>query len=222
MLSSVIDSFPNLELQSSKPNIPRIRFKGFTEPWQYSSFSNLAKTIRGLTYSPKHLVDNGVRVLRSSNIDNDRFVLSYDDIFVCEEAINIDYTQENDILITAANGSSHLVGKHCLVSNIDNRSTVHGGFMLIARAKDPYFLNASMSSSWYKNFISRSAAGGKGAIGNLSKSDLDSQRLLVPSIIEQRQIGVFFQNQSTQIENTIHSIEKLRVFKQACLDKMFV
>jgi restriction endonuclease S subunit len=146
-----------------------------------------------LTYSPIDISKNGVRVLRSSNIQEDKFIYSEDDVFVNKNAINIDYVKNNDILITSANGSTRLVGKHALISGLPSSSAVHGGFMLLATANEnPEFLNASMSSSWYSKFIELFVSGGNGAIGNLSKSDLDEQEILVPSSEEQKKLGQLF------------------------------
>ena len=64
--------------------------------------------------------------------------------------------------------------------------------MLLISTKTPFFLNASMSSRWYAKFISSNILGGNGAIGNLSKSDLDGCELLLPSQSEQVKIGAFF------------------------------
>lgn len=166
----------------------------YTSSWEQRKFSDLVETRRGLTYKPTDIREKGVRVLRSSNIDEDRFVLKPDDVFVDESAINIDFAKENDILITAANGSSRLVGKHAIVSEISDKSTVHGGFMLLGTSDEPYFANAFMSSAWYKRFIDLYVSGGNGAIGNLNKSDLDDQDILVPQKKEQQAIGHFFEN----------------------------
>ena len=130
--------------------------------------------------------------MRSSNIDGDSFVLNCDDVFVREQAVNIDYARENDILITAANGSSRLVGKHAILSQIPDKSTVHAGLMLLGSTEEPYFINASMGSSWYRRFVELFVAGGNGAIGNLNKNDLDNQDIFVPSKKEQTRIGTFF------------------------------
>jgi len=174
-------------------NVPEIRFKGFTDTWEQHKFSRLANVRRGLTYSPIDISKNGVRVLRSSNIQEDKFIYSEDDVFVNKNAINIDYVKNNDILITSANGSTRLVGKHALISGLPSSSAVHGGFMLLATANEnPEFLNASMSSSWYSKFIELFVSGGNGAIGNLSKSDLDEQEILVPSSEEQKKLGQLF------------------------------
>ena len=190
--------------------------------WEQRKFSELVETRRGLTYKPTDIREKGIRVLRSSNIDEDQFVLEKDDVFVDEKAINIDFAKENDILITAANGSSRLVGKHAIVSNIPAKSTVHGGFMLLGSSEEPYFANASMSSSWYKRFIDSFVSGGNGAIGNLNKSDLDEQVILVPRKSEQQAIGHFFTNLDNLITLHQRKVEKLNILKKSMLEKMFV
>ena len=171
----------------------------YTSSWEQRKFSDVVATRRGLTYKPSDIRKNGVRVLRSSNIAEDSFVLSDEDVFVVREAVNIDCVRANDILITAANGSSRLVGKHTIISGIPEESAVHGGFMLLGTTKEPHFVNASMGSSWYRRFIELFVAGGNGAIGNLNKNDLDNQDIAIPSEKEQKKIGSFFR----QLDNLI-------------------
>lgn len=208
-------------MKKENKNVPALRFKGFEEEWEEKKFSEQADTRRGLTYSPSSVSKEGVRVLRSSNIDDDKFVTSPDDVFVLADAINIEYAKENDILITSANGSSRLVGKHCVLTGISKQAVVHGGFMLLASAKCPFFLNASMSSEWYKKFISYHVAGGQGAIGNLNKSDLDEELIYVPKDSEQQKIGSFFKELDELISAKEEELEKLRQLKAALLDAMF-
>ena len=184
---------------TKKSDAPAIRFKGFSDAWEQRKFSDVVATRRGLTYKPSDIRKNGVRVLRSSNIAEDSFVLSDEDVFVVREAVNIDCVRANDILITAANGSSRLVGKHTIISGIPEESAVHGGFMLLGTTKEPHFVNASMGSSWYRRFIELFVAGGNGAIGNLNKNDLDNQDIAIPSEKEQKKIGSFFR----QLDNLI-------------------
>lgn len=200
---------------------PEIRFKGFSEKWKILKFKELANVKRGLTYKPSDINSYGIKVLRSSNIDEDKFVQNEDDVYVREEAINIDFINKFDILITSANGSSRLVGKHAIIQNLNSKA-VHGGFMLLATSKSPFFLNASMSSSWYKEFINKFVSGGNGAIGNLSKSDLDEQEIYAPEIEEQEKIGNYFQKLDNQIDLQQKELEKLKNIKKASLSKMFV
>ena len=190
--------------------------------WEQRKYGDIAELSRGLTYSPSNIVKHGTRVLRSSNINEDYFVKSDDDVFVEDGCININYAKDGDILITSANGSSRLVGKHAILDNIFNEKVVHGGFMLLAKTKNPYFLNASMSSTWYKKFIDLYIAGGNGAIGNLSKSDLDNYEFLVPRNEEQLKIGELFKNLDAIITLHQRECEKLKNFKKSLLEKMFI
>lgn len=200
---------------------PKRRFPGFTDDWEQCEFSSLAIVRRGLTYKPTDVQDDGVRVLRSSNINENVFELKNDDVFVKQESANIDGVVNGDILITSANGSSRLVGKHALVEGIKEK-TVHGGFMLVARAKRPHFTNALMSTTWYNKFIDIFVSGGNGAIGNLRKSDLESQNVLIPSGEEQERIGKFFSNLNNTIAFQQQKLEKLQNIKKAYLNEMFI
>ena len=201
---------------------PKRRFAGFTDPWEQRKFSSIANLRRGLTYKPTDVREKGVIVLRSSNINEDKFVLNKDDdVFVHEQAVNIDFIKENDILITSANGSSHLVGKHALVDKMSIKA-VHGGFMLAASANEPFFVNSLMSSPWYSRFIKTYIAGGNGAIGNLRRSDLEEQIVLVPNELEQQKIGTFFQQLDHLITLHQRKLDKLQALKQAYLSEMFV
>ena len=175
-------------------SVPKIRFKGFTDDWEQREYSDIAATRRGLTYKPSDITDGGKRVLRSSNINENNFEIHNDDVFVDEGAVNIPYVKNGDILITSANGSSRLVGKHAIIHDIPDNCVVHGGFMLIASSDEPEFVNTLMSSQWYTKFINVYVAGGNGAIGNLNKNDLDEQIVLVPSKRERKKIGDYFSN----------------------------
>lgn len=200
-------------------NVPEIRFKQFKSEWNPTKFKKIADVRRGLTYSPSNLSKSGVRVLRSSNIFEDQFIMREDDVFVNENCINIELVKENDILITSANGSSRLVGKHAVVSNLKGKNA-HGGFMLLATTKQPHFLNASMSTSWYNRFVNLFTAGGGGSIGNLSKSDLEEQMIFVPNEDEQELIGNFFNKIDSLISQHKIQLTKLKNLKTASFEKM--
>ena len=184
---------------------PELRFPGFTDAWEQRKLNDLLTIRRGLTYKPSDIAQNGIRVLRSSNIDEDQFITSNDDVFVNIEAVNIPFAKNGDILITSANGSNRLVGKHTIISGIAENSAVHGGFMLLAESNNPLFTDALLSSNWYKRFINTYVAGGNGAIGNLSKSELESQIVMIPSEHEQAKIGQWYDNINQLI--TLHQQE---------------
>ena len=203
--------------------VPKLRFKGFEGEWEKVKLGDIAELYRGLTYSPNNISTTGVRVLRSSNIADGQFVISKNDVFVEDTCINIILAQKGDILITAANGSPRLVGKHAIITNDENGPLVAGGFMLLARSKESTFINASMGSSWYFKFLKSGVSGGNGSIGNLNKSDLEQVSMPYPKEKRERDaIASFFTNLDRQITLQSQRLEKLKQIKAACLDKMFV
>ena len=207
---------------TEQAKVPAIRFAGFTDPWEQRKFSELASLRRGLTYSPADIrpYGQGIRVLRSSNIDEDEFTLSNEDVFVDETVVGIELVQEGEILITAANGSPRLVGKRAIINGLTGK-TVHGGFMLCAHAEQPDYVAALMGSRWYQHFLATGVAGGNGSIGNLDKAALEDEFAFVPSIEEQELIGVLFSRLDDLITLHQRKYDKLVVFKKSMLEKMF-
>lgn len=198
---------------------PPLRFKGFNGEWIMIRFSDIATIRRGLTYSPENIRDRGVRVLRSSNIDEDAFTISDSDVFVDSRCVNIPLANNGDILVTAANGSPRLVGKHCLVES-DDEKMVPGGFMYLVSSDEAEFLNACMGASWYKKFLVTGVSGGNGAIGNLSKDELEKCEFYIPKEKEERnRIASFFTNLDKQITLQSQQVEKLMQLKKACLNQ---
>ena len=193
-----------------------------TAPWVRKKFSDFAALRRGLTYTPSDCRDNGVRVLRSSNILEDVFLMADDDVFVSQEAARILPVRNGDILITAANGSSNLVGKHAIINGVDDGAAVHGGFMLLASTEEPAFLHASMSSFWYRDFVASNMLGGNGALGNLGRSAFDDAVFFAPDDNKERaKLGSLFGSLDALIDGRAKALGKLESLKKAMLQKMF-
>ncbi len=202
--------------------VPRVRFEGFSGDWVTTYFKDVADVRRGLTYSPSDVVTDkkGIRVLRSSNIDEDTLIISDADVFVSEDAVKISYIKMNEILITAANGSSRLVGKHAIV-NQDLQQAVHGGFMLAVSTSQPEFINSWMNGGQYKRML-QLVQGGNGAIGNLSRSMLEECRITLPCLKERTAIGNYFQKLDQNIATEKKKLEQYQTMKRAMLQRMFV
>lgn len=203
-------------------SLPKLRHAGFEDAWQKSLLIEQVEIRRGLTYKPSDVRNNGVRVLRSSNIVEDTFVISDDDVFVDNGAVNIPRISNGDILVTAANGSTKLVGKHAIVKNLaDDELAVHGGFMLAIKAEQNDFVNAWMSSKEYKRVL-QFIQGGNGAIGNLSTSILKSMKMTIPaSLEEQSAIGFLFHTLDDLLAAYKENLANYKAFKTSMLSKMF-
>lgn len=201
--------------------LPIIRFDNFNDYWRTSSLLSQVEVRRGLTYKPNDVRSKGARVLRSSNIVDDFFVISDDDVFVSKDVINIPRVSNGDILVTAANGSTKLVGKHAIIKNLpDDEIVVHGGFMLLFKTEQNYFVNAWMSSNEYKRVL-QFVQGGNGAIGNLSSAILKSMKMSVPSFSEQSAIGSLFSTLDDLLDSYKDNLTNYQSLKAIMLAKMF-
>lgn len=200
---------------------PILRFDNFNDYWQKSSLLSRVEVRRGLTYKPNDVRSNGARVLRSSNIVDDSFMISDDDVFVSKDVINIPRVSNGDILVTAANGSTKLVGKHAIIKNLpDDEIVVHGGFMLLFKTEQNYFVNAWMSSNEYKRVL-QFVQGGNGAIGNLSSAILKNMKMSVPSLPEQSAIGSLFRTLDDLLTSYKDNLANYQSLKATMLSKMF-
>ncbi|MCB5018593.1 restriction endonuclease subunit S, partial [Streptococcus mutans] len=61
-----------------------------------------------------------------------------------------------------------------------------------------------------------------GAIGNLSKSDLENQNILLPTLPEQKAIGAFFRQLDELLTLHQRKLEHLQSLKKSLLQQMFV
>lgn len=206
-------------------SVPQLRFKDFTNPWKKIRVGLILTMERGLTFSPKDLSDknNGVLVLRSSNIKNDILNINpEEEIYVKRERVNIPFISNGDILFTASNGSSNLVGKHCLIESLTNIA-VHGGFMLLGKSSFPFFTQAWLSAPWYKQSLDSFITGGNGALGNFQTKEFLNKEVFYPASEEEiKAIGEFFRNLDKMISAKKKKLEKLKQIKKSCLNLMFV
>lgn len=113
----------------------------------------------GLTYSPTDLSnkDEGILVLRSSNIQNGKLVYA-DNVYVNCHLDTNQMVKENDVLICSRNGSARLVGKTAIIPY--GLKATWGAFMMLFRPykKNSNYLNYVFSSQIerYKGMFSTS------------------------------------------------------------------
>ena len=107
--------------------------------WEVKSLGDIAEPITGITYSPDDVADDGIIVLRSSNIQDNK--LDFEDVVrVKKNVAEKYYVKAGDILMCSRNGSFRLVGKTALVDNLSEKMT-WGAFMTIIRSNyNPYLL----------------------------------------------------------------------------------
>src|SRR5690606_36503976 len=129
--------------------IPELRFPEFENEgeWDVKELSELGDLINGLTYSPNDVRENGLLVLRSSNIQNGVIDLN-DCVYVRKDIKGPNLSKPNDILVCVRNGSKNLISKNAIIPE-GIPSATHGAFMTVLRAKSAEFVFQLFQTDFY-------------------------------------------------------------------------
>ena len=165
--------------------------------------SEIAEYWNGLTYKPEDVSDEGIIVLRSSNIQN--ATLDFADIVRVSCKIgDKKYVQDNDILMCSRNGSARLVGKVALIKDVDEAMSF-GAFMMIIRSAYYSYLITYFQMPAFRMQI---ATGATTTINQITGRMLDAVKLPVPDA-----------DTINQFANFVHQVDKSKVAVQKALDE---
>jgi type I restriction enzyme S subunit len=201
----------------SKAIVPNLRFKEFSDDWEIKELGEIGKLVSGLTYSPDDIRDNGLLVLRSSNVQNGEIVLG-DNVFVTPDVKGVNLSQPNDILICVRNGSKTLIGKNALIPT-EMPLCTHGAFMTIFRAKYADFVFQLFQTQDYRNQVD----GDLGAtINSINGKQFIKYRFKTPKHKkEQQKIADCLSAVDELISTQAEKIATLKANKKGLMQKLF-
>ena len=154
----------------------------------------IAEYWNGLTYKPEDVSDEGIIVLRSSNIQN--ATLDFEDtVRVSCKIGEKKYVQDKDILMCSRNGSARLVGKVALIKNIKEPMSF-GAFMMIIRSSYyPYLMTYFQLPA----FRAQITTGATTTINQITGRMLDVVKVPVPDIEAVNRFAAF-----------VHQVDKFK------------
>jgi len=173
--------------------------------WKVEKLGSLGKVISGLTYSPDDVKEEGVLVLRSSNIQ-DRKLKFLDNVYVNVSIGNFNPVKKGDILICVRNGSKSLIGKNALITEqIDG--VAFGAFMAIFRSEFSEYLFQIFGTDLFQKEIHKNLGA---TINSINGSDLKLFKIPVPPLPEQQKIASILSTWDVAIDNCKAIIEELK------------
>lgn len=197
-------------------DIPKIRFKGFTEVWERRKLPEFVEFFNGLTYTPDDVREWGTLVLRSSNVKNGEIV-DADNVYVESEKATSENVRVGDIIIVVRNGSRALIGKHAEIKeNMPN--TVIGAFMSGIRSKHASFVNALLDTSQFEKEIEKNMGA---TINQITGYMFLKMEFMIPSSAEQERIGAYFSRLDHLITLHQRKYNETKELKKYMLQKMF-
>lgn len=187
--------------------------------WRIIRLKFLGESFIGLTYSPVELVDkeDGIFVLRSSNIQNGKFTTE-DNVYVNKEIPEKLILKKGDILLCSRNGSAELIGKNILIDE-ESAGNTFGAFMTVFRSNLNYYLYYFFNSNVFKSQTSLFATS---TINQLTNSILSNLTIAYPeSFDEQMRIIEHIKTETATIDTAIakaeREIELIREYKEAMI-----
>ena len=202
--------------------LPEVRFKGFDEAWKEISITKIGASFIGLVTSmTKYYQNDGVLLIRNSDIKENHFKFSEAPIFLDEQFAKDNASRKLKMgdVVTVHTGD---VGTSAVITK--NEEGAIGFATINTRPKkeivDSNYLSTFFNSNIHKSFAVRMSTGDGRANYNLG--DFFKLVLPLPEIKEQQKIGAYFQNLDKLIALQKQQLEKLKNIKKACLDKMFV
>lgn len=157
--------------------------------WVWFRAVLLVNIISGVSYDKKDVTNQGIRILRGGNINN-QVVTTYDnDVFLPIEYHDDEKeVKKDDIIIVASTGSKSVIGKAGFV-NQDLSGTQIGAFLRIVRLNYrlifPY-IKIIFSSEYYREHIRELVQGTN--INNIKSDYINNLLIPLPPLEEQKRI----------------------------------
>ena len=160
----------------------------YTFSWEQRKLTEFVESFSGLTYTPNDVQENGILVLRSSNVSNGE-VVDADNVYVNPQVVNSENVKVGDIVVVVRNGSRSLIGKHAQIKAF-MPNTVIGAFMTGIRSECPEFTNALLNTSRFEEEIAMNMGA---TINQITGYMFSKMEFKVPCLDEQKKIGEYFE-----------------------------
>ncbi|MEL4292426.1 restriction endonuclease subunit S [Shewanella xiamenensis] len=151
--------------------------------WEFARLGVFGETNIGLTYSPNDVGENGIPVLRSSNIQQGKIDLS-DLVRVNKDVKESSLVALGDLLICARNGSKSLVGKTAQIKSLDE-PMAFGAFMAVFRSELNNYIELFLNSPLFRRNLEGVSTT---TINQITQNNLKETVCTIPPLKEQHRI----------------------------------
>ena len=207
----------------SGSNVPEIRFAGFTDVWEQRKFGDITEIKSALRVHKEEWTNTGVPFYRSSDVMSAINGTTNTKAYISEElyeklSSTSGKLEKGDVLVTG--GGS--VGNPYIVPNNEPLYTKDADLLWIKNNEkfDSYFVYEFFFSPVFRTYLE--SISHVGTIAHYTITQLADTPIALPSIEEQKQIGVCFKNLDNLITLHHSKLEKLKNIKKSMLEKMFI
>lgn len=208
-------------------NIPEIRFKGFTDPWEQRKLSDqmfIKSRIGWQALTKKEYLETGdYYLITGTDIDEDKHIVDFNCCYyVSKERYEMDdkiQVYEGDIIVT----KDGTIGKVAMVTGLDKPATLNSHLFVLRDLSGKLynrFLLQVLVSHIFGDFVESTKTGS--TLTGLPQKTFVEFRFLMPEMDEQMKIAQYLDNLDNLITLHQRELEKLQYIKKSMLEKMFV
>ena len=205
-----------------KKLVPKLRFPGFTEPWEQRKLGELGKARSGVGFPDKEQGGKiGIPFFKVSdmNLIGNENEMTVANNYVTETQIKIHNWMPIDrvpAIFFAKVGAAVMLNRKrlCLVPFLLDNNTM--AYSLDLTKWDTNFAKTLFETINLPSLVQ------VGALPSYNTGDIEALHLRLPSISEQVQIGLFFKYIDVLITLHQRKLEHLQLLKKALLQQLFV
>ena len=176
--------------------------------WYSVTANDVCSIIGGVSYNKADIQDTGIRVLRGGNIQNEKVIDCFDDVFISLSYQNNDnQVQRGDIIVVASTGSQTLIRKTGFADRDIPKKQI-GAFLRIVRPKQktlsPY-IRLIFQTDAYKDYIRNVAKGSN--INNVKNAHLQNFQICLPPLEEQQRIVQKIEELFSSLDDILTALE---------------
>ena len=195
-------------------NVPKIRFPGFTEPWEQRKLSECVDYYNGSGHEDYVKAEGRYELITLKSINSEGKLVSSEK-YVDEE---FETLRQGTIIMMLSEQAKGMLGMTTIIPC--NNKYILNQRVAELRLKDGFnslFMTKAINEK--QSYFEQMGAGTK--VQNITKGHVENCLLYVPQIEEQTQVGEFFLNLDNLITLHQRKCDKVKELKKAMLQKMF-
>lgn len=188
------------------------------EDWIKSILGEYVRVQGGYSFNSEKFINNGIPIIRISNIYNDDVIIDNETVFY--EPINISkefIINEGDVLIAMSGATTGKVGMYRYKKRAYQNQRV-GKFVAINKDTVMGYIKQFLKSHQFINELNKSIA--QGAQPNISSKQIEEIELVIPSRTEQEQISTILSDMDYEIEALEKELNKYKDLKTGMMQQL--
>lgn len=221
-------STATLHNEKKKTLVPQLRFQEFDGEWKKCLLNDVTKYIKGFAFKSEDYQENGVRIVRVSDLSTDRIKNDNDKVYIDESKSKLyDKYKLNsgNIIITTVGSKPEMiesaVGRGIYILN-DNEGLLNQNMLKFENIKnvDNGYIIGLINSKRYQQYM-KSIARGNANQSNITVVDLLQYEVTIPTFPEQQKIASFLSAVDEKIQQLTRKASLLEQYKKGVMQQLF-